>query len=420
MSRSALGYHEALAAIVDSATPLSVESVPLEQCASRAMAAPVTSPVALPPWDNAGMDGYAVQRADVLGADGAARAEQMPIVLQVIGTVAAGADPHHLPEVRRGTAVRIMTGAPLPSGADAIIRIEDTDGGLDAVAVRDVRDATGRGNVRPRGEDVALGEHLFGVGTTITPSHLGVLASIGCANVSVFRQPRVTVLSSGDELVRLDRFDEVLAGRRIVSSSSYAMPALLQAAGAIVTVAPLVPDTLEAMIAAVESAVSGGCDLLITTGGVSVGAHDYTRDALLAVGGTVDFWRARIRPGGPLGTGRVHDTTWLGLPGNPVSTMVTGTLFASPLIRRLGGHASVHHRTVPVVMRDAYDTPAPLTYFVRVVLARGEGGVLEGRLAGAQGSNLLRPMADAQALLVVPETCGTVAAGDIFDAVILP
>jgi len=409
---AALSYHEALSQVVQSVSPLPVEPLPLEECVGRALAERIVSPVALPPWDNAGMDGYAVQRADIAG-------RTLPVTLRVSGTVAAGADPQRLPVVHAGHAVRIMTGAPLPPGADAVIRVEDTDRGTDAVQIRDVRDIEGRGNIRPRGEDVAVDEVLFSPGTTLNASHLGVLASVGQAVVPVHRQPRVTVLSSGDELVLLDRFDEVREGRRIVSSSTYALPPLLRAAGAEVTVAPLVPDTLHDMMAAIEAAVASGCDLLITTGGVSVGAHDYTRDSLLALGGVVDFWRARIRPGGPIGTGHVRGIPWLGLPGNPVSTMVTGTLFAWPLIKRLGGHERVDHRLVPVVMQERFETPAPLTYFVRVTLARGAEGRLDAHLAGAQGSNLMRTMAAADALLIIPESCASVMPGEVFDAVLL-
>ncbi len=411
----ALAYVDALSAVLQAATPLGTERVALDDAIGRALAEPIVSPLALPPWDNAGMDGYAVRRADVAGASA-----QSPVLLRVTGTVAAGADPATLPALRAGDAVRIMTGAPVPPDADAVIRIEDTDGGTATVAVRHARDASGRGNVRPRGEDVGAGDALFPAGTTLRAAHLGVLASVGCAMVPVHRRPRVTLLSGGDELVRLDRFDEVLAGRRIVSSSTYALPPLLRAAGADVTVAPLVPDTLQDTMHAIDAAIAGGCDLLVTTGGVSVGAHDYTRDALVQLGGAVDFWRARIRPGGPIGTGHVRGVAWLGLPGNPVSSMVTGTLFGWPLIRRLGGHADVAHRAMSVTMRDRFDTPATLTYFVRVMLERRADGGYDARLAGPQGSNLLQPMAMAEALMIVPETVSAAMPGDVFDAVLLP
>jgi molybdopterin molybdotransferase len=226
-------------------------------------------------------------------------------------------------------------------------------------------------------------------------------------------------LSGGDELVLLDEFHQVLAGRKIVSSSTYAIPALLRAAGAEVSVAPLVPDTLDDTMRAISHALDGGCDVLVTTGGVSVGAHDYTREALVRLGGRVDFWRARIRPGGPIGTGQIGGAVWLGLPGNPVSSMVTATLFAWPMLRRMGGHTHVTHRRLSVTMCDRYETPAALTYFVRVRLERRADGGYDARLAGAQGSNLLHTMADADALLIVPESQSAAVPGSMYDAVLL-
>ncbi len=408
-----LSYADALSAVLDGAAPLPDAVVALEDALGLALASAVQSRVALPPWDNAGMDGYAVRRADLVARD-------VPVALRVIGTVAAGADPSTLPEVIAMTAVRIMTGAPIPPGADAVVRVEDTETDGANVRFTSVRDLAGRGNVRPRGEDVAGGELLFGDGVTIASAHLGVLASVGAAHVRVHRRPRVTILSGGDELVLLDQFSEVERGRRIVSSSSYALPALLRRAGAEVRTRPLLADTLDAVVSAMREALDDGCDLLITTGGISVGAHDFTRDALLALGATLGFWRARIRPGGPIGTGTVRGTRWLGLPGNPVSTMVTAALFAWPLVRRLGGHAGVHHVPLRVRATESTDTAAPLTYFVRVRLTRNADGVLDAHSTGAQGSNLLRVLADANALLVVPSEIDVVTPGMMLDAILLP
>ncbi|MCA0377283.1 MAG: molybdopterin molybdotransferase MoeA [Gemmatimonadetes bacterium] len=412
-----LSFSDALHAVLALAdgrrTP--VVDVPLEQAVGHALAAPVVSPVALPPWDNAGMDGFAVYAADVRGA----RADA-PRALPIVGSSVAGTDPSTLPPLAPGTAIRIMTGAPMPGGADAVVRVEDTTSDDTSVIIRDDRDVQGRGNVRPRGEDIAADAVVCEVGTSLRAAHLGVLASVGAATVRVHRRPRVTIVASGDELVLVDRFDEVRTGRRIVSSSSYALPALLRSAGADVRIAPIVPDDLDALTDALASALDDGCDLLLTTGGVSVGAHDYTRDALSALGGTQHFWRARIRPGGPLGGGTVRDVPWLGLPGNPVSTLVTATLFAWPLLRGLGGHAHATPLRVPVRLADAVDTPAPLTYFVRVTLTHGADGVLTARTAGPQGSNLLTPMARADALLVVPEAITRLDAGSLGEALVLP
>lgn len=415
MAGNALSFADALNAVLAAASPLPVERVELVEAIGRALAESIVSPLSLPPWDNSGMDGYAVRRADVKMSG-----VSTPQTLQVIGTIAAGADASSLPTVGERQSARIMTGAPIPPGADAVIRVEDTDGGLDRVIIRDARDTVGRANIRPRGEDVKTGAVVLERGTTIGPSQLGLLASIGCASVLVHRRPRVTVLCSGDELVLLDQFSEALSGRRIVSSSSYAIPALLRAAGADVTVAPLVPDTLADMTTAIETALASGCDALVTTGGVSVGALDFTRAALTALGGTLNFWRSRIRPGGPIGTGNIRGALWIGLPGNPVSSMVTGTLFAWPVIRRMGGHARVDHVSFPVFAADAYETPAPLTYFLRVALERRDDGEYLARLAGPQGSNLMRPIALADALMIVPEHRSSVSPGDRLFAVLLP
>ncbi len=416
-----LAFDEALAAVLEQSNDrrTAVDVVPLEQALGRALARDIISHIALPPWDNAGMDGFAARKADIVGAR-----SDTPRSMPVAGTSVAGSDPTQLPWVQPGTLVRIMTGAPMPPGADVVIRVEDSrpspDGDDRQVLIVDDRDTAGRGNVRPRGEDIEPGRVLFHAGTTLRASHLGALASIGMATVPAYRAPRVTIVSSGDELVLLDRFEEVETGSRIVASSSYALPALLAAAGAQVTVAPLVPDRLDKLTDALREAVNDGCDLLVTTGGVSVGDHDYTRDALNAIGGVQRFWRARIRPGGPIGTGMVGNVPWIGLPGNPVSTMVTGALFAWPLIRQLGGHDRVRHMKVPVRMLDSVDTPATLTYFLRVTLSEGADGLVEARLSGGQGSNLLRSMALADALLVVPESSSRVEAGSEMQAILLP
>ena len=411
---SARATVEAALAWIDAhARRLGPETAALDALHGRVLAADLHAAIDVPPFDRSAMDGYALRGAETDGAG-----EYNPLSFAIAGQALPGRPFEGT--VAPGCAVRIMTGAPMPPGADAVVRIEDTDQGIEQVVVFDDRDANGRGNVRPRGEDVAAGSDLFAGGTTIGASHLGVLASIGAHTVPVHRAPRVTIVSSGDELVMLDRFDEVEAGQRIVSSTSYALPAMLRTAGADVRTLPLVPDTLDALTGALDGALDEGCDLLITTGGVSVGAHDYTRDALAALGGRQTFWRARIRPGGPIGTGTVRDVPWLGLPGNPVSTMVTGSLFAWPLIRRLGGHAGHRPLRLPVRFVDHADTPAPLTHFLRVIISAGADGMPEARLAGAQGSNLLRTMALANALLMIPPEVSRADAGMIFTAILLP
>lgn len=413
LQRTGLSLDEAIDAVLQNVLPLAVEMMPLEQAMGRALAESVTSPIDLPLWDNSGMDGYAVRRADVLGAN-----LINPVVLPVLTTIVAGSSER--PTIIEGTCARIMTGAPMPPGADAVVRVEDTDRGVRSVRITDDRDVRApAGNVRALGEDMRAGDVVFPAGTSIGALQLGVLASIGASTVAVHRWPRVVVLSTGDELVEVDQFDQVRAGRRIVASTRYALPPWLAAIGAQVRVVPLLPDKLDVVRDAIAAELNAGCDLLITTGGVSVGAHDYTREALNQLGADIAFWRARIRPGGPIGVGTVQGVPWLGLPGNPVSTMVTAELFARPLLRRLGGHTTDGRLTLRVRVADAMKAGVGLTHLLRVVVSRADDGLLEARMAGAQGSNLLRTMAIANALLIVPEDRATANVGELLDAIMI-
>jgi molybdopterin molybdotransferase len=284
------------------AHPLPAVDTRLEHAIGLALANDIRASVTLPPWDNAGMDGYAVQRHDVIGATAGA-----PRVLGVLGAIRAGESTRFA--LSSGTCARIMTGAPIPEGADAVIRVEDTDSGERTVQVRNDRDARSvTGNIRPRGEDIRDGELVAAHGDTVSPALLGVLASVGAATVSAHRAPRVVIASGGDELVTVDDIEAVRAGRAIVSSSSYALPALLRATGADVQVLPTLPDDPDRMRDALARALEHDCDLLVTTGGVSMGAHDHVRDVITQLGGRIDVHRVQMRPGGPLSAGHVLGT----------------------------------------------------------------------------------------------------------------
>jgi molybdopterin molybdotransferase len=367
----------------------------------------VRSPIEHPPWDNSSMDGYAVRAQDVIDAS-----PQQPIVLPVLETVAAGQRPTRpLPP---GAAIRVMTGAPVPDGADTVIRVEDTDGGEERVAIRDARDA--HRNVRPRGEDLAVGAVALARGAVIGPAQLGVLASVGCAEVPVHRRPRVAVLTSGDELVDVDRFDAVKRGDRIVSSNSYTLAASVVAAGCDVVDLGIVPDDPAEYERRIGQAA--GCDLLVTSGGVSVGAFDFTKDVLRSLGADLQLWRVRMRPGAPLGFGMLGDMPWLGLPGNPVSAMVTFELFARPLLKRQRGEREIFRRAIDVRARETITITGALTHFLRSVVTFEPSGAW-ARLTGPQGSGLLTSMARANALLIVPPERQTVAAGESLRALLL-
>lgn len=403
----AFTVQEASARILADVRPLDVERVPLREVLGRVLADDVRSPIDLPLWDNSSMDGYAVRAADV-----ASIGPSRFVTLPVLETVRAGQHPSK--SVAPGTAIRVMTGAPIPSGADSVIRVEDTDGGEDRVTIRDARDA-GR-NVRPRGEDLSVGAVALTRGTVIGAAHVGVLASVGCASVPVHRRPRVAVLASGDELVDVDGFDAVRRGERIVSSNSYTIIAAARALGAEVVDLGIVGDDPSAYETKITE--SDGCDLLITSGGVSVGAFDFTKDVLRALGAELHLWRVRMRPGAPLGFGTLQGMPWLGLPGNPVSTMVTFELFARPLIRKQRGELRIFRRALEVRVRDDISIAAPLTHFMRAIV-EWEGGTAVAHLTGPQGSGLLTSMARANALLVVPAERQFVRAGETLPAMLL-
>jgi molybdopterin molybdotransferase len=392
------------------AAPLGSETVRLERALGRVLATDVISPVALPPWDNASMDGYAVRAEDVVGAT-----VERPVRLRVVETIAAG---------RRGTrtigageAARIMTGAPVPPGADTVVRVEDTDASADSVqvAIRDDRDASR--NVRARGEDVRADSIVLRAGTPLGPAHVGVLASVGCAEPRVHVRPRVAILATGDELVPIERFDAVRAGDRIISSNSYSLEAAVRAAGGepvSLGIAPDDPTELARCLRAGE-----GCDMILTSGGVSVGDFDYTRTVVGALGGELSLWRVRMRPGAPIGFGRLFGAPWLGLPGNPVSALVTFELFARPLLRVMAGHRRPHRRTVPVALREAVTLAAPLTHYLRAVVTDARDGSLLASLTGPQSSGMLTSMAMADALVVVDSDRTTVPAGSVLPAILL-
>jgi molybdopterin molybdotransferase len=403
-----LSVADAVAGIVEDVRPCAVERVSLLDALGRVLADEIIAPLTLPPRDNSAMDGYAVRAADI-----ATVVADRPVVLRVLETVAAGQVPSVA--VSGGTATRIMTGAPVPEGADSVVRVEDTDGGIDRVRITNARDA--HRNVRLRGEDLLKGATILVPGTPIGPAQIGVLASIGAAVVDVHRRPRVAIVGSGDELVDLDRFAEAAAGRRIVSSNNYSIHALVRSAGGEPVNLGVAADTPAALREMLSH--SAGCDLLVTTAGVSVGAFDYTRDVLTEMGAAMRFWKVRMRPGAPLGFGFLERMPWIGLPGNPVSAMVTFELFVRPVIRRMLGHRRLFRRPIPVVLAEPVTIGVTLTHFLRAIVTVGDDGVATARLTGPQGSGILMSMSLANALLVVPEDRPRVEAGEVLHALLL-
>jgi molybdopterin molybdotransferase len=403
-----LRVEEASERILSEIRTLSAESVPLRAALGRVCAEDIVATVTMPPWSNSSMDGYAVRSADITPV-----MKGEPVTLRVVATIAAG---ERAPKaLKRGQAMRIMTGAPVPGGADSVIRKEDTDGGSAKVEIRDARDVWK--NIRQAGEDYQRGDLLAKRGTPVRPALIGVLASSGVATIQAFRRPRVAIISSGNELVDIDEFDEVIAARRIVSSNSYTLNALTRVAGGVPVDLGIAADTKASLKKKLEKA--GDCDIILTSAGVSVGDLDHTRDVFAALGGKQRFWRVKMRPGAPLAFGLLKQIPWVGLSGNPVSAMVSFELFVRPALRKMQGHANLFRRTLNVTVEEEIKISAKLTHFLRACVSRKEDGTLVASLTGLQSSAALTSMVKGNALLIVPETSATVAKGAQLKALML-
>lgn len=373
--------------------PLGAERVDLHDAVGRVLAEDVVASVSLPLWDNASMDGFAVRGEDVRGAT-----SEHPVILRVVEIIAAGARGARA--IGAGEAARIMTGAPVPEGADSVVRVEDSAPNSDVGVVSIVDDRDVLRNVRRRGEDVVAGARVLRAGTPLGAAHVGVLSSLGSARPSVHRRPRVAILATGDELVELDGFSAVQTGERIVSSNSYSLAAAVRDAGGEPVSLGVAPD--DPRVIADRLRRAEGCELVLTSGGVSVGDYDHVRNVVVSLGGQISLWRVRMRPGAPLAFGRLFGVPWLGLPGNPVSALVTFELFARPILRRLGGHRRPHRRTINVELDEEIRLAAPLTHYLRARLSDASSGNLTARLTGAQSSGMLTSMSTADVLLILP------------------
>ncbi|MEV7543995.1 gephyrin-like molybdotransferase Glp [Streptomyces sp. NPDC089915] len=420
---------EHLADVLAAVRPLEPIELQLLDAQGCVLVEDVTVPVALPPFDNSSMDGYAVRTADVQGAS-----EEFPAVLAVVGDVAAGSGD--LPTVGPGQAARIMTGAPLPPGAEAVVPVEWTDGGTGGGAasgmtpassapegaageVRVHRPAEARAHVRSRGSDVQAGDLALAAGTVLGPPQIALLAAIGRGTVRVRPRPRVVVLSTGSELVQPG---EALAAGTIYDSNSFALAAAARDAGAIAYRVGAVADDADTLRSTIEDQLIRA-DLLVTTGGVSVGAYDVVKEALTTAGtgdgeepqaGGVDFRKLAMQPGKPQGFGTVgpDHTPLLALPGNPVSSYVSFELFVRPAIRALMGlpTAQVSRPSVRAVLKaDApLGSPAGRRQFLRGKYDPEAGTVSP---VGGSGSHLIAALAHADSLMVVPEDVTSVEPG---------
>lgn len=400
-----LNIGDALTRVMTGAAPLGSERVPLEVAHERRLATGLLARMDSPPFANSAMDGYALRSSDLTAA-----APDAPVWLPVVGESSAGITS--VPECAPGGAVRIFTGAPLPLGADCVVIQENVTREGQRAAFR-APAATGQ-NVRQQGEDVAVGQPLLAAGARLRAGELGLLASQGIGVVDVVRRPRVGILSSGDELRRLD---EPERPGSIVNSNAYMLEALVRDAGGIPDVRPLAADRLDALTESVEAALEAN-DVVLSTGGVSVGDHDLMRDAFVAAGVEMGFWKVAIKPGKPLAFGRRPDgRAVIGLPGNPVSAFVTYEVLVRPLLQVLGGHKAPYRAHLRATLQTTVKRTRDRDELLRgqLVADPSSPSAFACVPVARRGSGALPSLAGVDVLLLVPMGDGELAAGSTID-----
>ncbi|HLP99329.1 MAG TPA: gephyrin-like molybdotransferase Glp [Sideroxyarcus sp.] len=385
---------EALSVILGSVTPLGTELMRLEHSLGRVLAEDISANRDLPPYAVSAMDGFAVRSADVA---------VVPVQLAIIEDIKAGDMPSKT--VQAGQCARIMTGAPLPPGADAVIRVEDTEE-ASANSVRIGKAVKPGNDVRPQGENMRNGDVVLRIGTEITPGVIGVLATVKAAQFAVCSRPRVAILSTGNEL---EGMNDPVDPNKIPDSNTYALMAQVQALG----IEPVLLGIARDDPAELEQYLRRGLqyDVLLVSGGTSVGVHDYVRPTIEKLGVEMKFWRVAIRPGHPLAFGMHGNKAVFGLPGNPVSSMVCFEEFVLPALRCMMGNPRLYRRTVTARLDHALKFRPGRTEFVRVQLTHDDAGYIASS-TGTQSSGVLLSMAKADGLLVVPADSEGLAEGE--------
>jgi molybdopterin molybdotransferase len=399
-----LNVDQALQQVLQDIHPLPAETVDLLAGLGRVLADGTVAEVDLPPFPNSSMDGYAVRAEDVQSAS-----QDRPVHLNISMDIPAGVAPEK--PLKPGEAARIMTGAPMPDGADAIVPVENTDTswtpGDDTPLPTQVaifRSVKAGDYVRPIGEDIQAGQSIIQAGTVLRAEEIGILAALGRPQIFVFRQPRVAILSTGDELVEIDH---PLNRGKIRDSNSYSLAALVSTYGGIPLRIPTARDTLDDMRRRFKEALDLKPDLILSSAGVSVGAFDVVRTIIDELG-KVDFWRINLRPGKPLAFGQVGNAPFFGLPGNPVSAMVTFDVFVRPVLLKLGSRPDVS-RSITAILGEDIRSDGRRSY-LRVKLSH-ENGHYVAHMTGTQSSGALTSMVLADGLLIVPENVTEAAAG---------
>lgn len=407
-----LSVEEALEKVLSTVSVLPAATVSLPDALDRILAEDIVAGDSLPPFANSSMDGYAVRAADVAGAS-----EDKPITLRVVADIAAGAVSDT--DLVEGAAARIMTGAPMPAGADAVVPVEHTNEPW-RVADRPLSDsiqilrASDVGNyVRMPGEDILAGTTVLHAGRLVRPQDIGVLASLGHARLQVIRRPRVGILATGDELISVE---EPLRPGKIRNSNSYAQAAQVTSAGALPIVLGTAGDSRAEVRERLQEAVDRSVDLIVSSAGVSVGAYDVVK-MVLEEEGSIGFWRVRMRPGKPLAHGMFGGIPFLGLPGNPVSAMVSFERFARPAILKMAGHEDLSRPTLEVVVEEEIFSDGRESY-LRAVVERRDG-IYWARSTGSQGSHIMTSLVKANALMIVPEGVTHVPEGKRLQALMI-
>jgi molybdopterin molybdotransferase len=401
---------EALEKILGTVHVLEAEEKPVLSCLGQVLDEDVAAGFDIPPHDNSAMDGYAVISEDTAGAS-----EALPAILKVIGEIPAGQVSKL--SVTKGTAIRIMTGAFIPAGADAVVRFEETDeasrknGTSNPGEIGILKPAEPWQNIRQRGEDILAGQTAVQKGTLLRPAEIGILASVGHSKAKVIRRPVVAVLPTGDELCEIE---QPLTPGKIYDSNSYTIAANIVNAGGIPRILKIARDNKEALNASINEAMDA--DMLITSGGVSMGDYDVVKD-ILAQRGQINFWTVCMKPGKPLAFGVINKTPagqgnlpHLGLPGNPVSSMVTFELFGRPAILKMLGRKDECRATITAILNQDIPNIDGRRIYARVHVVK-EGDNWRAFLTGAQGSGILTSMSAANGLAIVPENCAVAKAG---------
>jgi len=386
------------------------ENIPLIECAGRVLAVDITSAYDLPQFDNSSMDGFAIRAVD----SNSAAAE---VSLSVIADIPAGSAP--TVTLAQGQAARIMTGAKIPRGADAVIAVEDTDfqsrnaGSVAPRTITFIKNINAGENIRPRGADVHTGDVVLQKGRKLKAQDLGLLAMLGIANVNVYKKPRVALLSSGDELIDVD---SPLTEGKIHDSNSYTISALIQHTGAEVIRLGVAKDTRESVQGLLQKSLKENVDLIVASAGVSVGAFDFVKEVIES-NGKVDFWRVNMRPGKPLAFGEFHEKLFIGLAGNPVSAFVGFEIFVRPVLEKLSGLSESGRPTVKVSCAEVIESDGRESYLRARI--HNENGALSAVLTSHQGSGNLFSLVQADALLIIPAGVKCVPVGQELEAILL-